>query len=375
MKVLVLIDSFKGTLSSSRLGKIVTEELGKKGIRAEYFPISDGGDGFLETIVEAIKTEPVLISAVDPLGRPLYTYFLSDNENAAAYLEMAKTSGLNLLKKEERDPLQTSTHGLGRAILTAIDSGAREIIVGLGGSATNDGGAGMLEAMGVRFYNASGEALSGLCGGKLGEIAAIDAGDFYRNIAGVSFLALSDVTNPLLGPEGAAQVFSAQKGADESARAKLEAGMANYAAVVEKETGGAYRDLPGAGAAGGLGFAFYAFFNADCQSGIKYLLDRYGFSVLAEQYDYIITGEGKIDGQSLRGKVISEVIRQAEGKNVILVCAINELDHREIEELGVLKLYKIVGDIASEEESLSQPEKYFRRLIATVAIDLTGEEK
>lgn len=375
MKVLALIDSFKGTLTSRRLGKIMTEELGKKDIESEYFPISDGGDGFLETVEEAVKAAPVLIKTVDPLGRPLYTYFLYDEESAVAFLEMAKTSGVILLKKEELDPLRASTYGLGQAIQTAIATGAREIIVGLGGSATNDGGAGMLEALGVRFYDAEGREIKGLCGEKLAKIASIDCEEFYRNIDGVKFLALSDVTNPLLGPLGATNIFSAQKGTGPRERELLEAGMENYAAVVARATGTAFHDKPGTGAAGGLGFAFYAFFKTVCRSGIEYLLDRYGFSVLAEQYDYIITGEGKIDSQSLHGKVISEVIRQADGRKIILVCALNELSPAEIEKLHVRKLYQIVDVFANAEESLAQPEKYFRRLATAVALDLANEEK
>ncbi|MDD4388945.1 MAG: glycerate kinase [Bacilli bacterium] len=370
MKVLALIDSFKGTLTSAQLGKIITEELTKKNITADYLPISDGGDGFLDVIAKAADVITIPVRVRDPLSRPLDSYYLYDEKQSTAYLELAKASGINLLKKEELNPLLASTYGLGQTISAAIRNRAKKIIVGIGGSATNDGGAGMAEALGCRFFDSSGKLMTGLAGGKLSEIAVIDTKPMQKKIAGSDFVVLTDVTNPLLGEVGAINVFSRQKGANYKDMEILERGLSHYAQIVEKEGGVFCRNRPGAGAAGGVGFAFYAFFNASYQSGIEHLLRLIDFKRLVKEYDYIITGEGKIDIQSFYGKVISEVIRQASGKKLILVCAVNELSSSQTNEFKINRIYQVVGTVASKEESLAQPEKYFRRLCLMLADDI-----
>jgi len=373
MRVLVMIDSFKGTMTSTNLGEIMTQELKKKRITATYLPISDGGDGFLEALATTVRGRRVPVMAKDPLGRPINTFFLFDEANAAAYLELAKISGINLVQEEELNPLYASTFGLGEVARSALNHGAKQIIVGIGGSATNDGGAGMAEALGCCFYDKYGRLIVGLNGEKLAAVAKIDHALMESNINSAYWTVLSDVDNPLLGPRGAAYVYAPQKGANHAAVKRLEANMTRYASVVEAAVGTECKNAPGAGAAGGVGFAFHAFFKADFYSGIDYLLRLIDFKNLIEDYDCIITGEGKIDCQSFYGKAVSAVIREAADKRLLLVCAVNELKKATMQKHNIHKIHQIVGNIATLEASLAFPEKYFRMLSRQVAADLTGQ--
>jgi len=370
MKVLSIIDSFKGTILSSTLGKIITKELKRQKIYAEYLPISDGGDGFLDSLSSFKHLKRNHVKVLNPIGKKIKSYYLYDNALQIAYLEMAKASGLNLLKIKELNPLKTSTHGLGQLILLALEKGAKKIIIGIGGSATNDGGAGMLEVLGAKFYNEKQERIININCEKLGMIKVLDYDLVLPLIKNCEFIILSDVNNPLLGEMGATKVFSKQKGAKESDIKVLESNLAHYANIIEKTIGASYKDKPGAGAAGGVGFAFYAMFNVKYYSGIKYLLELINFKNKIKNFDIIITGEGKIDKQSFYGKVISEVLKQAQSKKKILVCAVNTFSNQELINFNIDYLFKIVDNIATMEESLRRPKYYYKKLSKIIAMGI-----
>lgn len=360
MKVLAIIDSFKGTLTSKELGEITKEQLAKKRVDCDYFPISDGGDGFLECIEHLITAERVECTVFDPLFREIRTYYLKDQENNA-YIEMALASGINLLQRQELNPYQTSTYGTGQLIKKAIENGAKKIIVGIGGSATNDGGTGMLEALGVKFFK-NHHLLKRMNAQQLDLITAIDTVEFEKLTKNIEFIVLNDVKNPLLGTSGATYVYSKQKGSTVYDLPILEAKMNHYAIVCKQTLNCDYSSFPGTGAAGGLGFAFKTFNKAVFHQGTEYVLKLMNFKTILNQYDYIITGEGKIDSQSLLGKVVFAIKSQAKDKKVILVCAINELTEEQIQENDIEKVYAIVPHFASAEESLKNPHHYYKIL-------------
>lgn len=366
MKVLSIIDSFKGTITSNELGIIISKVLRRKQIEADYLPISDGGDGFLDAIEKAVATNRVMVRVLDPLGRQIETYYLYDDVNKIAYVELAKSSGINLLTKDELNPFRTSTYGLGQVINHIIDAGVKNIIVGIGGSATNDGGAGMLEAMGCLFYDNNNHLLTRLTGGNLDLVSRIDPLKLYQRTKDVQFMVLSDVTNPLLYENGATYVFSIQKGAKKEELQTLDTKMKKYAMVIEEHLQKKYYNATGAGAAGGVGFAFHSLLKAEFYSGIDYILDLVDFNNIIMDYDYIITGEGKIDSQSLDGKVVFGISQRAQGKKIILVCAINEIEQSELSKRNIYQIYSVVDKIATKEESMKYPKECFQRLCESI---------
>lgn len=367
MKVLSIIDSFKGTLTSNELGNSMTKVLTNKKIEADYIPISDGGDGFLDVIEKVTKTSRIKVNVLNPLRNPIETYYLYDYKSNVAYIELAKSSGINLLRKEELNPYLTSTYGLGETINYAIACGVKKIIIGIGGSATNDGGAGMLEAMGCLFYDQDNNLLKDLAGGIIDQVHRMDVSFFSEKIKGVEFLVLSDVKNPLLHEEGATFVFSKQKGASEEDINILDRKMQKYATTFENELNKNYSKCMGSGAAGGVGFAFRALFKAEFYQGIDYILDLVDFDNLIKKYDYIITGEGKIDEQSLDGKVVFGISQRAQRKKIILVCAINEIDENYLEGKNIYKIYSIVNNVATMEESMNNPMDCYLKLCETIS--------
>lgn len=354
MKILALIDSFKGTITSKELGKMVHDTFEKKGHYVTNYAIADGGDGFLDAISENISLEKELIKCHNPLNEIIDSYYLVDKRNNTAYIELAKASGISLIKESSLNPLITTTYGLGEMILDSIKKVYKHIVIGIGGSATNDGGTGMLEAMGVIFKSKK-ETLKYLCNEKLSEIDSIEISEFNELIKGVKFTVLSDVTNPLLGENGATYVFSKQKGATLETLPILESNMKHYASFNET-----YTNYPGSGAAGGVGYALKTYFHTEVISGIDYLLDLIDYDNLHKYYDVIITGEGKIDSQSLQGKVISSIINRTKDKKVILVCAINELKNTNFE------IHSVVNGLVTKEMSMENPKKYFKESLSSI---------
>ena len=314
MKIVIASDSFKGSLSSIEVAQAAT-----RGIKATYpdcevvaVNVADGGEGTVEAIVDALGGEIVRCTVSDPLGRPIQVRYGIAGKKAI--IEMAAASGLPLLQPEERNPWMTSTYGTGELILDAARRGCREIVVGLGGSATNDGGAGMLRALGYRFYDSAGEELCDTIS-ILEHLHSISTAELTTLLDGVSLTVAVDVDNPLCGEHGAAEVFARQKGANEEMVVRLDCALRHYADVID----GASAESAGAGAAGGMGYAFRAVLGAELRSGIDIVLSLVKFDDIVQGAHMVVTGEGSIDAQTLHGKAPAGVLRAARRHNIPVV--------------------------------------------------------
>lgn len=320
-RVVLAVDSFKGSASSSHV-----EELIEAGIRrvlpdalVDRYPIADGGEGTVEAIVTALNGRIIRATVQDPLGAKIEApYGLTDD--GTAIIEMAAASGITLIDQTPENALSASTWGVGDLIRDAMNHGARRILVGLGGSATSDGGVGMAKALGVRFLDKEGEPIPcGLIG--LRDLALIDCSGLDPRIADTEFVLITDVTNPLCGSNGALCIYGPQKGIDASKVAELEPWMEAYAELLEQHVGRPVSSLPGAGAAGGLGAALVAFCDARVERGIEFVLDAIGLNEAIAGADLVITGEGRMDAQSANGKAPIGVARRAraQGKPVVAI--------------------------------------------------------
>lgn len=352
MKFIFAPDSFKGTLTSLQVTELIAKAAGKifPEVQTVPVPIADGGEGTLDILISQMNGEYIRQTVKDALGREICSGFGKLDESTAV-IEMAKASGLPLLKKEERNPLLASSYGTGQLIRSALDQGFRRIYIALGGSATNDGGMGALAALGVRFLDGGGRELPP-SGGNLIHIRAIDSSGLHPDIHGCKFTLICDVKNPLVGKNGATHVFGGQKGATASMLEELERGMLQYASVVEREFAADIRNIPGGGAAGGIGAALHFFLGAEIKPGIETILDMLHFDELLDGADLVITGEGRLDGQSVYGKVLSGVGRRCREKNipaVALVGAIGE-NASDIYEYGIDAVFTAVSSVVDEEE-------------------------
>lgn len=343
VKVVVACDSFKGSLTaaeaSAAVAKGVREGLGPSAEVVEV-PVADGGEGTLEMVAGALDGQYVSVAVTGPLGNKttaryavidgdkipddLFCFSKSLNDSGLAVIEMAQACGLTLLAAGERNPIHTSTRGLGEMIADAYDKGCRRFIIGLGGSATNDGGAGMLKALGARFLDKDGSGL-GDGGGELTRLCGIDVSGLRRDILDCGFVVLCDVDNPLCGPDGASAVFGPQKGATAEDVELLDRGLARYASVVEDVCGRSVGSVPGAGAAGGTAAAFLAFFNCRLSPGIETMLRLVGFDGIVSGASMVFTGEGRIDSQTLGGKAPYGVMCVARRLGVPVVALAGEV--------------------------------------------------
>ena len=309
MKLLLAPDKFKGTLTADQVAEIEKTAIASVLPDAEIrcLPLADGGEGTVAALTRALNGSFKTVPVRDPLGRTIpATYGIAGK---TAILEMSAASGMSLLKREELNPMRTSTYGTGELILSALKDGAERIILGIGGSATVDGGAGMAEALGYRFFDEDGKPVSGLCGETTGRIARIDDSAVDRNLFQCEILIASDVTNPLLGEQGAAAVFAPQKGAAAEMIPVLEHNLQTFSAVLIRQGMIERADLPGDGAAGGLGMGLRAFCNARSESGARLAMRITGFEFLLSGVDYVITGEGCTDSQTEDGKLCSEIAK------------------------------------------------------------------
>ena len=319
MKIVIASDSFKGSMSSLDVATAASAGV------IEVYPdseivsvnVADGGEGTVEAIVDALGGEIVKVQVSDPLGRKIETSYGIAGETAI--LEMAAASGLPLLTVEERNPWATSTLGTGEMIMDAISRGCRKFLVGIGGSATNDAGVGMLQAMGFRFYDANGELITQGCGGVLGSIARIDDSLVSAAVKESQFTVACDVDTPFCGPEGAAPVFAPQKGADAEMVKRLDEGMASFAKVITEKYAIDIIPVAGAGAAGGMGGAFRAFLGATLKKGIDMVLDAIDFDTTIQGANLVITGEGKVDFQTAKGKTAAGVLNRAKQQHIPVV--------------------------------------------------------
>jgi glycerate kinase len=316
MKVILAPDSFKGCLTAREAADALADGLHRAApsCAVASVPVADGGEGFCEAIFTAKGGKWVQADTVDPLGRPLRARYALCGDTAV--IETAAASGLPLLRPEERHPLLTSSYGTGLLIRDALQRGCRKLLIGLGGSATHDAGTGLLTALGFRFLDASGKELAG-CGASLGRIAQIDRSNVLPALAQKQIVAACDVDTPFCGTGGAAETFAPQKGATPEEVRLLDAGTQAFAALIGEGV-----LVPGAGAAGGIGGALHALLGARLESGIDLVLDAAGFDTLLAGADLVITGEGRLDGQTVRGKAAAGILRRAQqlGVPVAAVC-------------------------------------------------------
>ena len=344
-RIVIASDSFKGSLTSGEVAQSAT-----KGI-LEVYPdckvtqvnVADGGEGTVDAVVDTLQGEKITISVSNPIGKPVdATYGIAGD---TAIIEMAAASGLPLLAAEERNPWVTSTYGTGEMILDAIARGCSKFLVGIGGSATNDAGTGMLQALGFRFFDNNGILIENCCGGILGEIASIDDTQVPEAIKNAQFTVACDVDTPFCGPIGAAYVFAPQKGASPEMVQQLDEGMASFAKVIEAKYGIDIVPMAGAGAAGGMGGGFRAFLNATLKKGIDMVLDAIGFDSIISGADLVVTGEGKVDFQTAKGKTAAGVLARAKAQGIPVVAIGGCVEMCDsLREMGFAGIYPILEE-------------------------------
>ena len=339
MRILIVPDSFKESASSIEVSTAIKEGICEAWPEAhcQSIPVADGGEGSLEALHYCLGGDMISVDASDPLGRDNEASYLRvDNQ---AFIELAQASGLHLLDNVERDPMHATTYGTGALIRHAIDAGISKVVLCIGGSATNDAGVGIAHALGYRFLNREGKTFLPT-GGTLHEIVEIEnwdrPSDFQMEV-------LCDVTNPFTGDQGATYIYGPQKGATETMLESLEEGMEHVRQLLLRKHGIDLNEIRGAGAAGGVGGGMVAFFDAKLESGIDYLIRRLDVKKAMKEADLIITGEGKIDRQTLQGKLIAGLVRIADEvhKPVIGICGSLELTNEEVKTLGLKAAFSI----------------------------------
>lgn len=317
MKIVIAPDSFKGSLSAVEAARAIERGILKAFPDADTLclPVADGGEGTLDTLVAATNGKKIPVFVTGPLGETVKAEYGILGDGKTCVIEMAKASGIPLIPREKLNPLKATTFGTGELIKQALDDGFTSFILALGGSATNDGGAGMLQALGVSLLDEQGNKIS-TGGTELAKISSIDLSEFDERIQGCQFLIASDVENPLVGPHGASHVFGPQKGATPEMVLLLDACLAHWADEVEKVTNIRLHDLPGAGAAGGIGGAFQAFFPSTMRRGIDVTIEYTGLGTALKGADLVITGEGQVDFQTASGKTPMGVAQVAKIQNI-----------------------------------------------------------
>lgn len=356
MKTVIAIDSFKGSMTSIEAGEAVKRAALRLDKNNEVIvrPLADGGEGTTEALHSGLGGEMISVLVSDPLGRKISAEYCILPDGETAVIEMAAAAGITLIKNSERNPLNTTTYGVGEMIRDAISRGARRFIVGIGGSATNDGGIGMLSALGFEFLDKNGETVE-LFGRGLRNIASIKTEKALPELLKCSFRIACDVTNPLCGSNGCSAVYGPQKGATPEIIADMDAWLSRYAELSKSVSDSADPNFPGVGAAGGLGFAFKAFLNAKLQSGIEIILDETGLEEYIKDADLVITGEGRLDSQTVQGKAPIGVARLAKkyGKRVIAFSGCVTDDAEVINEHGIDAFFPIMRGVVTLEEALN----------------------
>lgn len=328
--------------------------------------MADGGEGTASLLTAHTHGTWVTTVVSDPLFRKMQAGYGISGDGSTAFIEMSQASGLQLLSKEERNPLNTSTYGTGELIANALDRGVRKIVLAIGGSATNDAGIGMAAALGVKFLDKSGNELQPV-GKNLIHLHTIAEGPLKLKLKNTELMVLCDVTNPLTGIDGAAYIYAPQKGADPAMVKALDQGLQNFARVVEKETGMSM-EFPGAGAAGGLGAGAKVFLKASFQRGVDYIMNELQVPEHIIQANLVITGEGKMDEQTLAGKVIAGIATLANHhhKPVIAVVGKNELADDRIKSLHLSQVISLVNNETSPTEAMANPVKLIQQRIQEV---------
>ena len=358
MKVVVAIDSFKGSLSSIEAGQAV-----KAGVLAAHpdanviiKPLADGGEGTTDAFIEGLGGQRIDLIVTGPMGSPVSCYYGYLEKDKTAIIEMASASGITLVPAHQKNPLTASTHGVGEMILHALEKGCRHFIIGIGGSATNDAGIGMLKALGYSFLDEQGLDV-GEGAQALGKVASIDAKNRHPLLDDCQFRIACDVTNPLCGENGATYIYGPQKGVTEAQKESLDQDMAHFADVTETTLNCAYKNYPGAGAAGGLGFAFLSYLHASLSPGVELILDAINLSDALNDADIVVTGEGQLDRQTAMGKAPVGVAKlaKAHGAKVLAFSGSVTKEAVACNQAGIDAFFPILRRIVTLEEAMEPP--------------------
>lgn len=357
MKIVIAPDSFKESLTALQVADAI--ETGFKTIfpTAEYLklPMADGGEGTAITMIEATNGKRIDVTVTSPLGEPVNAFFGLLGDGKTAVIEMASASGLHLVSPKQRNPLITTTYGTGELILAALDQGAEKIILGIGGSATNDAGHGMMQALGVKFLDKSGQSLP-FGGAGLINLDSIDISQLDPRLAEIEMVVACDVSNPLCGENGASAVFGPQKGADPQMVIQLDQALYHFGQKIELLTNKSLIQLAGSGAAGGMGVPLMAWLNAKLQPGIEMVIDTLGLCDAIQGADLVITGEGRMDSQTIQGKTPIGVARLAKKHNIATIALVGCISHdyAVVHEHGLDAVFPVIPHICSLEEALQQ---------------------
>lgn len=375
MKVIIAIDSLKGSLSSMEAGLAIKEGILKAKPEADIIvkPLADGGEGTTDALISGLGGKRIDLTVTGPMGDPVDCYYgtLENGGCRTAVMEMASAAGITLVPANQRTPLLATTYGVGEMILHAMENGCRDFIIGIGGSATNDGGIGMLKALGFKFLDKNGKDV-GEGGQALSKISIIKADDVNEKLSLCSFKIACDVTNPLCGKNGATYIYGPQKGVTDEVKESLDLGMANYATLTASHFGIDYSNYPGAGAAGGLGFAFLSYLNAKLTPGVDLILDAVGLEneLKTPCFDsqlIVVTGEGRLDHQTAMGKApvgVARLAKKYDAKVIAFAGAVTKYA-TACNEAGIDAFFPIVRGITTLEEAMT-PENAKENLTATV---------
>ena len=373
MKIVIAPDSYKESLPAAEVAQAI-----EKGFReifpdAQYVrvPVADGGEGTVDAMISATDGSKITTQVTGPMGERVNASWGMSGDNNTAFIEMAEASGLSLVPLEQRNPLITTSRGTGELILHALDHGARNIIIGIGGSATNDGGAGMVQALGAKLTDAAGNAI-GNGGGSLIALNTIDISGLDPRLKECTIRVACDVTNPLVGEKGASRIFWPQKGATEAMIVELDRNLGHFADVIKKSLRVDVKNVPGAGAAGGMGAALMAFLNAELRSGIEIVTEALNLEEHIHDCTLVVTGEGRIDSQSIHGKVPVGVANVAMKyhKPVIGIAGSLTPDVGVVHQYGIDAVFSVLTSIGSLEEALKNAFENIYRASRNIAATL-----
>jgi len=365
MNILIAPDKFKGTLTAAQVCDAVEAGLrqSRRNFAIRKFPLADGGDGTLDIFLHHLSGKRIEVDVHDPHMRKIKAAYALSHDGKTAFIEMARASGLVLLKEEERNPLKTTSYGTGELIRDALDCGVSEIVLGIGGSATNDAALGAAEALGFKCYNSENEPVVAM-GETLSRIMRIDTMNAHPKLGQVKITAICDVTNPFYGEQGAAFIYAPQKGASHDEVQLLDKGLQQIASVFNKQFNCDVQRVKGSGAGGGFAGGAMTLLNASLKSGVNTVFEVTNFSDAVAWADVVITGEGKVDHQTFQGKVVDGVVRKAResGKKVHVVCGQCELTEVEWKAQGILALHSL-SHLAGVDEALLNSRDIMERLV------------
>lgn len=355
MKVVIAIDSFKGSLSSMEAGNTLKAAVlnVKPDAKVVVKPLADGGEGTTDSLIEGLGGEKIDVTVTGPLGAPVNAYYGYLKATDTAVMEMAAAAGITLVPEHAKNPLRATTYGVGEMILHAMDRGCRNFIIGIGGSATNDGGIGMLKALGCTFKDKYGQD-AGEGGQALGKIHSIDVSHADPRLSQCHFRIACDVNNPLCGPNGATYIYGPQKGVTDDIKESLDQAMSNYASVTAEALGRDFSLTAGAGAAGGLGFAFLSYLNAELTPGIELVLNAVELEKEVSDADIVITGEGRLDHQTAMGKAPVGVAKLAKKYGALVIAFAGSVtkDAAACNAAGIDAFFPIIRGITTLEDAM-----------------------